>query len=115
MKVSFINPPVYKGTRNVEKVFGCTYTLYPFPNIYVMGYAALLKKNGFKIEYNDAANLGTPENEFIKWLKNDHSSMYVIYSVFLSMDIDISTLAKIRQLKPDTPVVYIGPGPTNYP
>src|SRR3989338_8161206 len=101
MKVSFINPPVYRGTRNVEKVFGCTYTLYPFPNIYVMGYAALLKKNGFEVEYNDFANLGISENEFLEWLKNDTSSSYIIYSVFISMDLDISTLERIRRFKPD--------------
>ncbi|MBI4245541.1 MAG: radical SAM protein [Planctomycetes bacterium] len=115
MKISFINPPVYKGTRNVEKVFGCTYTLYAFPNIYVLGYAALLKKHGFEVEYNDAANDGTSEKKFFEWLKNDSSKMYVIYSVFLSMEIDIGTLEHIRKLRGNIPVVYIGPGPTNYP
>lgn len=115
MKISFINPPVYKGTRNIERVFGCTYTIYAFPNIYVLGYAALLKQHGFEAEYIDAANEGMPERTFFDWLKNDNSSLYVIYSVFLSMDIDMATLEHIRRLRGDVPVAFVGPAPTNYP
>ncbi len=36
MRITLLVPPVLEGTREVERVFGCTYGLYPIPNIYVL-------------------------------------------------------------------------------
>ena len=39
MKACFLIPPPLPGQRPAERVFGCTYELYPFPPLPVL-YAA---------------------------------------------------------------------------
>jgi len=58
MKVTFIDPPDFLNKKNIERVFGCTYSLYPIPNIFSLTMAAVLEKEGFRVNYIDMANEG---------------------------------------------------------
>ena len=84
MKITFIDPPDFLGKRNIERVFGCTYSLYPMPNIFSLTSAALLENNGFAADYIDMANEGWRINRFKKFLLSDDSGAYVFHSVNLS-------------------------------
>jgi hypothetical protein len=44
--VTFLDPPVERGQRIPERVFGCTYGLYPIPNIFLLYSAAVLEDRG---------------------------------------------------------------------
>jgi radical SAM superfamily enzyme YgiQ (UPF0313 family) len=115
MQVTFLNPPPLGNTRNVEKVFGCTYTLYPIPNIFVLTYAGLLRRYGFVTRYIDFANLGANKMEFVEFLNRDNSTVYVIYAVFLSEQNDILAGSLIRRHSPKARIVFCGPAPTYNP
>jgi len=115
MKISFINPPVWKSTRPVDRVYGCTYALYPIPNIFALGYAAILEKYGYEAGFVDAPNEKISPESFASLIKKDNSSAYSFHSVNLSKDIDIRCHHFIKSEKPDAWVIYTGPAPTDRP
>ena len=55
MKVTFIEPPKERKHLPIERVFGCTYTLYPIPNIFNLYVASILRDIGITVSYKDAA------------------------------------------------------------
>ena len=105
MKITFIDPPDFSGkinppltkgrqggVRNIERVFGCTYSLYPMPNVFSLSSAAFLENNGFAVSYLDMANEGRRINRFKKFLLSDDSDAYVFHSVNLSLRSDLFAL-----------------------
>ncbi len=116
MKVTFLNPPSIKGLRVPERVFGCTYGLYPIPNIFVLTYAAVLEETGHDVRVVDAPVEGWSERDLVDFLMHDDSEAYVFYSVNLSKKIDQETTRLIRKFRgKDVPVIFTGPGPSYQP
>lgn len=115
MLITFVNSPVWPGTRPVDRVYGCTYALYPIPNIFILTYAAVLEKAGFIVRYLDAPNEKIPPQQFSEYIKQDKSSMYGLHTVNLSCDIDIKTHQVIRKYQPNAWIVFTGPAPTDRP
>jgi lipopolysaccharide/colanic/teichoic acid biosynthesis glycosyltransferase/uncharacterized Fe-S cluster-containing MiaB family protein len=118
MIITFIDPSIFynnKRIRSVERVFGCNYTQYPFPNIISLTAAALLKNRGYKINYIDAATLGWSKKKLEEFIKYDKSDVYSIHSVNLSKENDIGIGKIIRSIKNDAIIVYTGPSPTFTP
>ena len=127
MKITFIDPPDFSGkinppltkgrrggVRNIERVFGCTYSLYPMPNVFSLSSAAFLENNGFAVSYLDMANEGWRINRFKKFLLSDDSGAYVFHSVNLSLRSDLLALDMIREAKKEVPVIFTGPAPTYF-
>ncbi len=114
MKVTFIDPPDFLKRKNVERIFGCTYTLYPMPNIFSLTMAAVLEKSGHSVNYIDMANEGWSRRRFEKFLAADDSSIYCFHSVNLSMASDLNVLEMIRGLKKNALIVFTGPAPTYF-
>lgn len=114
MKLTFIEPPNLLAKMAVERVFGCTYSLYPIPNIFSLSNAALLEQEGFRVGYIDMANAGWRLARFKEFLKTDKSNAYVFYSVNLSQKPDIFAYGIIREVKPDVSIVFSGPAPTYF-
>jgi len=115
MKLAFIDPPVLAGKRAPERVFGCTYGLYPIPNIFLLQVAALLEKSNNKINYYNFALAKQSKRNFIRFLIKDKSDIYIIYSVNLAKEIDIQAARIINDINKESRVIFFGPSPTYNP
>jgi radical SAM superfamily enzyme YgiQ (UPF0313 family) len=96
-------------------VYGCTYALYPIPNIFVLGYAAVLEREGHTVRFIDAPNERMSPRAFRSFLRCDTSTVYSIHSVNLSQAIDTEAHRVIRSLRPEAWIVFTGPAPTDRP
>jgi len=84
-----------------EMVYGCSYTLYPTPDLATLYNAAVLKKAGYKVS-------------ICKITKEDSippADVYFINSVILSYDSDIELGKRLK----NKIVFYFGPYPTLFP
>ncbi|MDD3773923.1 MAG: radical SAM protein [Patescibacteria group bacterium] len=116
MQIVFLNPPsLTKDERPVERVFGCTYSLYPIPNIFVLIQAAIARDLGFKVKYVDGAAMNWHERDLNNFLKKDKSSFIFIHSVNLSLRTDLKTLKIIRSMRKNVVTIFTGPAPTQFP
>jgi len=114
IQITFIDPPALGRQLPVERVFGCTYSLYPVPNIFSLSAAAVLEKAGFRVNYIDMANERWGLNRTRDFFKKDASRIYVFHSVNLSLDSDLAIHRLIRESKENTAIVFTGPGPTYF-
>lgn len=115
MKITFINPPVWPGTRPVDRVYGCTYALYPIPNIFALEYAAIAERAGHVASFVDAPNERLSVQKFSERIKKDRSDAFSLHSVNLSKEIDLRCHALLRQIHPDAWIIFTGPAPTDHP
>ncbi|MDE6197043.1 MAG: B12-binding domain-containing radical SAM protein, partial [Muribaculaceae bacterium] len=58
-------------------------------------------------------NTTTPE-QFDSFFSTDDSDIYLIWTVNLSIETDLSAIKVIRSHKPDARIVLMGPGPTHF-
>ncbi len=96
-------------------MFGCTYELHPFPNIFLLYLASMLERDGHRAGYINAPLMGWHESDYEMFLKNDDSDLYIFYSVYLARQIDLHALGLLRKLKPRQRVIFLGPAPTYEP
>lgn len=109
MKITFLIPPVKNG-RAAERLFGCTYQIYPQPNLVVLYAAAPLEKN-HEIRVFDFPVLSKKYSEFLNWFKKDQSDIYCFHTVPLSLRLDL----EVARLIKNKPVIFFGPTPTFSP
>lgn len=114
MKITFLTPPPLDTHSPAERTAGCTRLVYPMPNIYELIVAGLLERENHQVYYKDCVQEGVSEQGLEEYLRQDQSECYVIWSVNLSLETDIRTIAKIRATRGDTWVVLLGPGTTYY-
>ncbi|MFH1773596.1 MAG: radical SAM protein [Methanobacteriota archaeon] len=113
MKVIYVIPPKFKG-KIPERIYGCSYTLYPIPNLAILYSAAVLEKAGHNIKIMDACADNISQEEFIKILEGD-CDYYIFHSVLLSAEVDKKAAAEIIKLKSDASIIFFGPHPTYAP
>lgn len=109
MKITFLIPPALDNKRVPERVFGCTYGLYPIPNIFILQYAGILRNSGNQVNVLDGPITGISGKDFLDFLKKDESDVYIFYSVNLSADLDTRVGKTIRKLHKNVPLIYCGP------
>lgn len=114
MQITFIDPPALDRHLPVERVFGCTYSLYPIPNIFSLSNAAVLEKGGFQVNYIDMANQRWGLNKARDFFRLDNSQAYVFHSVNLSLDLDTMIHQIIRSVDNKAAIIFTGPGPTYF-
>ena len=115
MKITFLVPPVLIGNRATERVAGCTYTLYPVPNLYELTVAALMEREGFDVRYTESVMNDWKRADFENYLQSDDSQAYIIYTVNLGIENDLLACEIIRKIRgEDIPVIFQGPGPTHF-
>lgn len=116
MKVVFLIPPPLAGTPPAERVFGCTYELYPFPPIPVLYAASALRQAGHEVSVADGARENWTTAQLEAAIRDASPDLWVFHSVNLSRETDLAALERIRALaKGETPVVFTGPGPSYEP
>jgi radical SAM superfamily enzyme YgiQ (UPF0313 family) len=116
MKITFLIPPGLDGHRPPERVFGCTYGLYPIPNIFILGVGALLEKNGIKVQFIDSPVEGWRKKDLKKFLEKDGADIISFYTVNLSEKTDLLAAQMVRDIRGrDVYIAYFGPAPTHHP
>lgn len=115
MKITFIDPPNFLERKNIERVFGCTYSHYPIPNIFILQAAAVFEEAGFIAKYIDAPVLRWSLKDTVEFLKGNPSDVYCFYTVNLAKKIDLYFLEKIRTIYPEKLIIFFGPTPTYAP
>lgn len=110
MKISYIEP-IGQNKKRFERIFGCSYTNYPFPNIYILIILALLEKK-HRVCYNQEFLYFKDDNYLKKFISSDNSDIYLIFSVNLSMETDIAFAKKILEIEKNKIIVFLGPAPT---
>ena len=115
MNILFFDPPALVRNKIPERVFGCTYSLHPFPNIFVFQVAAVAKSKDHSVRYRNFPLERAGLEEFISFLKADKSDVYCIYSVNLATRADLETLRVIREVRGSRKVIFFGPAPTYDP
>ncbi|MFH1888509.1 MAG: radical SAM protein [Candidatus Omnitrophota bacterium] len=115
MKVTFIIPPVLDGTQDVDRCFGCNYSIYFLPLLPVLYSATLIKENSEEVSIIDFAALKKTKADFEEFIRCDKSEVYVFYTVFLSQNTDIAARDIIRRLRKEAIFIYSGPQATYRP
>ena len=115
MKLTFLVPPVLDHNKPAERTAGYTRIVYAAPNIYELTVVAILEQEGYTPIYRDFVYYKTSRKKFEKFLKEDDSDIYYIWTVNLSIENDLIALSLIRKYRPNAFVVFMGPGPTYFP
>ena len=110
MKISYIEP-VPGNKKRIERIFGCSYAKYLFPNIYILIIFASLQKR-YKVSYNQEFLYLPDVASYRKFIGEDKSDIYLIFSVNLSMDEDIAFAKRISGFRDDVIIIFLGPAPT---
>ena len=86
------------------------------PNIYELTVAALLEKqDGVDVAYRDFVYSGKKmRNKFVRFIQQDDSDLYSLWTVNLSIDNDVAVVEFIHRLRAEVLVMMVGPGPTYF-
>ncbi len=112
MKISYIEP-ITQNKKRVERIFGCSFTNYPLPNIYMLIIFGLLEKK-HECVYNQEFLYFEDDAALRNFIESDKSDVYLMFSVNLSMETDISFAKRILKISPNKKIVFLGPAPTFY-
>lgn len=103
MKIIFIINQIKQKGQLPEKMYGCSYSIYPTPDLAVLYNAAVLKKAGHKVSLF-----------YVKMLDDlvslPSADAYLMNSVILSYKSDVSIAQKLNNN-----VFFFGPYPTLFP
>lgn len=116
MKVTFLIPPCFDHKQPAERSAGCTRIVYPMINIYELTAAAAVRElGGYEVAYRDFVFDGNKGKEaFADFIREDRSDVYVIWTVNLSLESDLTAIGMIREHHPHVPVILPGPGATHF-
>lgn len=110
----FIEPPVKDPRHIPERFAGCSYMLYPLPdlaNFYMLSY---FKKHGLESEIVNAVLDRLSESEFLHRIRDLRPRALILHSVVLAKPVDLACLPKLLQAV-DAPVLIHGPEPSRVP
>ena len=114
MKVIFVEPP--PGSKQVpERLAGCSYELYHFPDLANFYLFTMLVEGGQDVSYLDSVFEELSENQFIEEIKSLNPDFTIIHSVLLSKKIDLYYLKKLQEILPELKIIVHGPEPTRVP
>lgn len=114
MKITFLEPPSLEE-KVPERLAGCTYELYHFPDLANLYPLTLLSGADHDVRYIDSGLEKLDEEAFLRRVKEDDSGTYVIHSVILSKRTDLHFMKRILSMKGGARIVLHGPEPTRVP
>lgn len=115
MKVILCEPPVPAGSPTPERLYGCSYELYHFPDLANLYCAAVLETAGIEVTIIDSNLQGLGPRAFEERLRQERADAVIIHSVILSKSIDLSWLHRIAEILPEALILFHGPEPTRVP
>jgi anaerobic magnesium-protoporphyrin IX monomethyl ester cyclase len=115
MKVTFLIPPAYPQSRAPDRNFGCNFGITFQQPIHILYPAAMLEKAGFKVEFIDCIVEKKNRRWMEKYVKENKSDAFVFFTVYLAEKTDLYWRNRIRELKRDAVIIFMGPEPTRTP
>lgn len=115
MQLTFVTPPVLVGKRPAERTAGCTHVVYLAPNTYELTVVAMVEQSGLhEVTCRDFVYDKSRRDDFERWLHDDTSDVYLMWTVNLSIDNDLEAIRLMLEHRPNCHVVLMGPGPTHF-
>jgi len=105
MRIVLLQKKYSNKHKTAEKNYGCSYMVYPAPDLSIYYLAAIAKKAGHEViiqDYHSIADLS---------LDMPVADIYILHSVYLSKEEDLS-IAKLLSKKR---LYFYGPAPTLHP
>ncbi|OGI12542.1 hypothetical protein A3K64_01395 [Candidatus Micrarchaeota archaeon RBG_16_36_9] len=115
MKITFLIPPAYPQKKSPDRCFGCNYGVTFQQPVHILYSAAILEKNGFDVEFIDCPVEKKNRRWLDKYIKENEADAFVFFTVYLAEKTDIYWEKRIRELKENTLIVFMGPEPTRVP
>lgn len=112
MNITFLIPPVLDNTHDVDRCFGCNYSIYFLPLLGALYPATALKQAGHSVTVRDFAAEGAGAKAFQDYIRSSNSDIYCFYTVFLSQATDRKAREAIRAARPGARFIFSGPQPT---
>ena len=112
MKITFLMPPSLDGKREADRCYGCNYGIYFLPHLPTLYAATILHESGFEVKIEDFAAKRKKEEDFVEFISQDDSDVYVFFTVFLTEETDIRARQIIRSIREDAKFIYCGTQPT---
>ncbi|HOK48404.1 MAG TPA: hypothetical protein PLK67_20835, partial [Bryobacteraceae bacterium] len=112
MNISFLIPPVLDGTHDVDRCFGCNYSIYFLPLLGALYPATELKQRGHTVTVRDFAAERAGARKFQEFVSAAGADIYCFYTVFLSQETDRRARQAIREAHPRAKFIFAGPQPT---
>ncbi len=112
MKICLLIPPAPGGFKVPERIYGCSYNIYPQPDLPLLYTAAALEEKGHEVVYKDFVSEENEWEEMEDFLKKEKFDAFVFHTVLLSQKVDLKTAQVIRENHKKSPIVFFGPQPT---
>ncbi len=112
--VVFIEPPVKDKRHIPERFAGCSYMLYPLPdlaNFYMISY---FKKHGIESDVVSAVIDDLEPDSFFNTISQLNPRALILHSVILAKPIDLSYIPSLLE-RFSVPLLIHGPEPTRVP
>jgi len=113
MNITCLIPP--SEDKIPERIYGCSYQLYPQPDLPLLYVAGSLQESGHALSLRDFTFEDNCWKSFEEFVSSSESDAYIIHSVLLSKRIDTKAYRVIRSHHPDAFVIFFGPEPTRVP
>lgn len=101
MKITFLSIDKING-KNVERIYGCSFSVYPTENLAISYASSILKNAGHKVAFFSVFELAKD--------RIPSADIYIIHSVYQTAIFDLKLIKKIRKR-----VYVFGPMPTMNP
>jgi len=114
-RILFIEPPALDSSRIPERFAGCTYMLYPLPDLgqlYLMSY---LEREGHTVDILNAVLDRLSRERFLRTISEWSPDVMILHSVILAKPTDTAILAKLAEAAPQARILIHGPEPTRVP
>jgi anaerobic magnesium-protoporphyrin IX monomethyl ester cyclase len=115
MKVAFLIPPSYPQKKAPDRCFGCNFGLLPQQPVHILYPAAVLEKAGFEVEFIDCPAEKKGRRWCEDYITNGGADAFVFFTVYLAEKTDLYWEKRIRELREDAIMVFMGPEPTRVP
>ncbi len=112
--VLFIEPPVQDRRHIPERFAGCSYMLYPLPDLANFYMLSFLQKHGFKTDIVNGVLDQLDETDFIQRLQELNPKALILHSVVLAKPVDLAMIPKLLD-QVDVPILIHGPEPSRVP
>ena len=112
--IVFIEPPVKSKKHIPERFAGCSYMLYPLPdlaNFYLLSY---LQKYGFPGEIVNGVLDDLTDEKFLASIESLAPRALILHSVVLAKPLDLAMIPRLLERVP-VPILIHGPEPTRVP
>lgn len=114
-RVLFVEPPPLDPSRVPERFAGCTYVLYPLPDLAQLYLMSYLEREGHIVEIINAVLERLSRDEFLSKVADWHPDAIVLHSVILAKPTDLAVLPLLLDCAPQSDLFLHGPEPTRVP